>query len=116
MKALLDDGKLTAGHARALLTAADPIALAREVVAKGLSVRATEQLAAKSKQGPRPGAVGAGPRPGKSADLLSLERDLTGRLGLTVSIETEGKGGRLSIAYKSMEQLDDLLGKLTGGV
>jgi ParB family chromosome partitioning protein len=115
VKGLLDDGKLSAGHARALLTAADPVALAREVVAKGLSVRATEQLAAKSKQGVRPGAAGAGPKPGKSADLLSLERDLTSRLGLTVGIETEGKGGRVTIAYKSMEQLDDLLVRLTGG-
>jgi ParB family chromosome partitioning protein len=114
VKALLDDGKLSAGHARALLTAADPVALAREVVAKGLSVRATEQLAARSKQPPRPGAAG-GPKPGKSADLLSLERDLTSRLGLMVGIETEGKGGKVTIAYKSMEQLDDLLVRLTGG-
>ncbi|GIL40755.1 ParB/RepB/Spo0J family partition protein [Roseiterribacter gracilis] len=114
VKALLDDGKLMAGHARALLTAADPIALAREVVAKGLSVRATEQLAAKSKQAARPGTLGA-PRASKSADLISLERDLTGRLGLNVSIETEGKGGKVTIEYKSMEQLDDLLARLTGG-
>jgi ParB family transcriptional regulator, chromosome partitioning protein len=114
VKALLDDGKLMAGHARALLTAADPVALAREVVAKGLSVRATEQLAAKSKQTARPGSLAA-PRQSKSADLISLERDLTGRLGLNVSIETEGKGGKVTIAYKSMEQLDDLLARLTGG-
>jgi ParB family chromosome partitioning protein len=116
VKTLLDEHKLTAGHARALLTAADPVALAQEVVAKGLSVRATEQLAAKSKEAARPGGGGASRPQHKSADVASLERDLTGRLGLAVSIETEGKGGRISIAYKSMEQLDDLLARLTGGL
>jgi ParB family chromosome partitioning protein len=101
----LADGRLTIGHARAIITAHNPSELAREVIAKGLSVRQTEALA-KQIQQPK------GPLkrvPGKDADTRALEDDLSAALGLKVSIAHKGaKGGELMISYKDLEQLDGL--------
>ncbi len=123
VKALVQSGKLSAGHARALLTAPDAESLARTVTERGLSVRDTEQLANAAKGGPKgkqPGAAGvAAPPPAtpggksKNADLLALERDLTERLGLRVSIDSQGAGGILAIAYRSLDQLDEVIEKLS---
>jgi ParB family chromosome partitioning protein len=128
VKAMMRDGQLSAGHARALLTAPDPVALAATVVERGLSVRDAEQLAnqakAPLKTKPSSGARGdpgrldpSRPAGGKAkhADLLALERDLTGRLGLRVTIDAQGAGGTLSIAYRSLDQLDQVLEKLSRG-
>ena len=107
-------GELTAGHARALLTADDPEALADEVVAKGLNVRQTERLAQRGKPGsgkPR----GRPPKKAKDPNTAALERDLAAMLGLSVSIEERGEGGTLSIQYETLEQLDDLLQRLSDG-
>ncbi|MEM9681982.1 MAG: ParB/RepB/Spo0J family partition protein [Pseudomonadota bacterium] len=107
-------GELTAGHARALLTAADPEMLADEVVAKGLNVRQTERLAQRGKPGsgqPR----GRPPKKAKDPNTAALERDLAAMLGLSVSIEERGEGGTLSIQYETLEQLDDLLQRLSDG-
>jgi ParB family chromosome partitioning protein len=108
---LLQRGKLTAGHGRALLAAADPEALAQRVVALGLSVRQTEALAA------RPMKPSRQPAPAKDADTRALEHDLSRVLGLKVEIDhgsgEEGKGGgRLTIRYRSLEQLDDVIRRL----
>jgi ParB family chromosome partitioning protein len=124
VKAMIQDGQLSAGHARALLTAPDPQALAVTVAERGLSVREAEQLANQAKAAPAarpaPGGRPAEPtRPtlsagkAKHADLLALERDLAGRLGLRVTIDPQGKGGVLSIAYSSLDQLDQVLEKLS---
>jgi ParB family transcriptional regulator, chromosome partitioning protein len=108
---LLQEGMLSAGHARALLAAADPMALAERVITLGLSVRQTEALAARpSKPGRRP------PAP-KDADTRALEQDLGRVLGLKVAIEhgtgSGGKsGGSLTIRYQSLEQLDDVIRRL----
>jgi ParB family chromosome partitioning protein len=116
VKAMVQDGALSAGHARALLTAPDPEALAKTVAAGNLSVRETERLANQAKTAPKAKAKPAlstatsGP---KHADLLALERDMTERLGLRVTIEAHGNAGMLSIAYKSLDQLDLLLEKLS---
>ena len=113
VKALLDSGELTAGHGRALLAAADPETFAREVVAKGLSVRETERLAnqaaaARGKGGP-PAA-----KPAKDADTRALETDLSNLLGLKVEIKGKGGVGALTVHYKTLDQLDGLLARLSG--
>ncbi|MGB0507205.1 MAG: ParB/RepB/Spo0J family partition protein [Pikeienuella sp.] len=101
----LVDGRLSIGHARAIITAHNPSELAREVIAKGLSVRQTEALA-KQIQQPK-GAVKRAPA--KDADTRALEGDLSAALGLKVSIAHKGaKGGELKISYKDLEQLDGL--------
>ena len=113
--AMVREGALSAGHARALITSDDPLGLARTVVKRGLSVRQTEVLAKKS------GAEGrTGLSPGKivslkDADTRRLEEDLSAALGLKVSIDHDaGKpGGTLSLRYKSLDQLDEICRKLS---
>ena len=130
VKELVQSRKLSAGHARAVMTAPDPATLAHTIVNLGLSVRAAEDLArgAKPKGSKKksPGAaddlaalVGedepAPPPRAKDADTLALERSLSNLLGLAVSIDFDGSGGQLSIFYMSLEQLDDVLNRLSGG-
>ena len=108
---LLRAGKLTAGHARALVTASHPEALARQVVERDLSVRQTEQLARTAAT--PPGAVAARPTPrpsGKDADTRALEEDLAANLRLKVSIEHRPgqQAGELRIRYTTLEELDGL--------
>jgi ParB family chromosome partitioning protein len=114
VKTMLEKGELTAGHARALLTAADPLRLARDVVGRALNVRQTEKLVndegkAKPSSGGRPAGAGRDP------DIAALERDLAVSLGCRVTIRSLGKGGELTIAYGSLEQLDDVLARLSRG-
>jgi ParB family chromosome partitioning protein len=104
-------GRLSAGHARALITSENADALAEEVIAKGLSVRQTEALVreeqAGSKAAPSPKA-----RPQQNADTLSLEQDLQEALGLNVRLDDRGGKGELRLSYASLEQLDELCRKL----
>ena len=109
VKELVDGGALTAGHARALLNADDPETLARQVVRQGLNVRQTEKLA-QSKGVPTRSRRHVAE---KDADTLSLERDLTNLLGLKVEIKFRGGGGALIIHYGSLDQLDDILHRLS---
>jgi ParB family chromosome partitioning protein len=102
----LDAGELSAGHARALLAAADPVALAAEVVRRGLNVRATEQLVQRRSEIPRP------KRRLRDADTVALERELGARLGLRVSLEPKQRGGALTLHYTSLDQLDRVLSLL----
>ncbi len=111
---LLESGALTAGHARALVTADDPAALAREIVKKGLSVREAEALAKRAKPTAKKTAPPTHVK--KDADTRALENDLTAALGFKVSIdhnETSGKGA-VQIRYASLEELDDICAKLSG--
>lgn len=106
----LADGRLSAGHARALITTGDPSGLARRIVEKGLSVRAAEALATGARRGA--GTTAAGPaarRPAGDADIRELEGRLSDRLGLQVTIRHGGRGGELRIAYAGLEQLDALI-------
>ncbi|WP_135468312.1 ParB/RepB/Spo0J family partition protein [Crenalkalicoccus roseus] len=106
---LLRDGALTAGHARALLTAPDPVGLALQVVDRGLNVRQTEALAAaKPRSEPASPAV-------RDPETAALERDLSDRLGLKVSIRHAGRGGQVTIRYRDLDQLDGLVRLLGGG-
>ena len=106
-------GRLSAGHARAIATAGDPSALARRIVEEGLNVRQAEAL---SKERP-PAAKSArgGKRPGRNADIQSLEQDLEEVLGVGVEIRDTGGAGELRLSYSSLEQLDDLCRRLTNG-
>ena len=105
---LLRSGKLTAGHARALVTASNPESLARQVVDRDLSVRQTEQLArAVTDPTPRSPAARA---PAKDADTRALEEDLTAALRLKVTIDHRAgqQAGEIRIRYGSLEELDGL--------
>ena len=112
VKQLLDRGDISAGHARALLNAAEPEALALRVVKDGLNVRQTEKLA-QDKGGKAKKTAKA---TGQSSDTLALERDLTSMLGLKVGIRDNNGKGALTIHYQNLEQLDDLLHRLSHGV
>jgi ParB family chromosome partitioning protein len=119
VKALLDEGELSAGHGRALLAAEDPESLARQTVKKRLSVRQVERLIQQQKAGqgakPRaPRSLRSMPKSGaeKDADTIALERDLSNMLGLKVTIDFHQEGGTLTIGYKTLEQLDDVLRRL----
>ncbi len=106
----LRQGRLTAGHARTLVTAENPSALARQILDRGLSVRAAEALARGS----------AAPRPRKTptekdADTRVLEQDLSANLKMPVVIDHHPGGeGRVTIRYSTIEQLDALC-QLLGG-
>jgi len=106
VKDMVDDGRLSAGHARALLMADDPITLAQNIVARGLSVRETEQLIKSQGQ---PAKKRSSVVAGKDADTLALEHSLSNQLGLGVSIATKGKGGTVSISFGNLDQLDELI-------
>jgi ParB family chromosome partitioning protein len=113
IRAMLQKGDLTAGHARALLKADDPIGLARNVVEKGLNVRQTEHLAKSAKENGGGGKSKKKKEAGKNADTMALERDLANLLGLKVDIKFTGKGGTLTFHYKSLDQLDEILSRLS---
>jgi len=107
---MLVDGSLSAGHARTLVTAEDPAALARRIVEEGLSVRQAEALAQEPARTPGETRRSA-PLP-KDADTLALEKALSDATGLKVTISHGQKGGELKIAYRTLEQLDDICRRL----
>jgi ParB family chromosome partitioning protein len=111
---LLEAEKISAGHARALITADDPLALARLVVKNRLSVRETEALAKKG-FATRPAKPPANPKPSKDADTAALEGDLSASLGMKVEVnhDTGRESGRLTISYKTLDDLDELCRVLT---
>lgn len=106
---MLASGSLSAGHARALIPTSDPVSLARAIVAKGMSVRDAERLAQndiKAQTGPSDSAL---PRKEeKDADTIALERTLSDSLGLDVTVNHKSNGGHLRIAYKTLEQLEEI--------
>ena len=111
-------GKMSAGHARALITAPNPAALAEQIVKEGLNVRQAEVLARRAAEGPKPGKgkSRAGGATGEGgADIAALEQDLTDALGLPVSLADRGGKGELTLRYGSLEQLDDLCRRLMRG-
>jgi ParB family transcriptional regulator, chromosome partitioning protein len=109
---LVGTGQLSMGHARALVTAKDPEALAEEVVRRGLSVRETEKLAAAAKT-PRQRGLPIEYK-GAGADIAALERQLGELLGLKVDIKHSPKGGQVTLAYSSLDQLDMICQRLSG--
>jgi ParB family chromosome partitioning protein len=104
---MLLEGSLSAGHARALIPTSDPTALAKAIVARGLSVRDAERLAQNDIRAQNePTRDNA--KPQKDADTVALERSLSDSLGLDVKIAHKGEGGKLTISYKSLEQLENI--------
>jgi len=132
VKQLVQDGSLTAGHARALLSVDDPVTTAQQVIEKGLNVRQVEQLAREAQGNTREEPVaaaaaapignGSAPRAGsapaaraaKDPNTVALEQDVTNRLGLRVTISAQGQGGTISIQYQTLDQLDEVIERLTG--
>ena len=108
----LEAGRLTAGHARALLDLDGASAIADRIVKQGLNVRQTEALARRARTGadkPRaPKAAAA-----KDADTLDLETTLSNALGMKVEVMDGGGTGELRLHYQSLEQLDDLCARLS---
>jgi ParB family chromosome partitioning protein len=104
-------GRLTAGHARAIMSAAYPEVLAQTIVDKGLSVRDAEALA-KGKGGAPKKASGPRRAP-KDTDTTALEADIEESLGMSVDILDRGGAGELKIRYATLEQLDELCRRLT---
>ncbi|HBF30097.1 ParB/RepB/Spo0J family partition protein [Rhizobium sp.] len=104
---MLADGSLSAGHARALVSTSDPTSLARQIVAKGMSVRDAERIAQNDIRGLSQVRQAVTSQT-KDSDTIALERSLTDRLGLDVSISHKGSGGQLRINYKTLEQLEEI--------
>ena len=106
VKAWVREGKLTAGHARTLLGVADPEARAEELIAGEMTVRQAEQRSVKKAK--------SGGKKHKDPNIADLESNISNRLGLKVEIADKGdKGGEVRIAYKTLEQLDDLTRRLS---
>jgi ParB family transcriptional regulator, chromosome partitioning protein len=115
-KVFLAEGKLSAGHARALLAVADPDALAEKITSQGLSVRDVERIGQKEAQQAEPAARGSSPAAKeKDADTRALEKNLSDDLGLFVSISHKGEKGEVRIRYTTLEQLDALCKRLKAG-
>ncbi len=116
VKGMVQDGALSAGHARALLTAPDPVAVAREVVSRGLNVRQTEDLMRGDQPKARKGEAGSAAKAPamKDVNLLTLEEEISARIGLKVAINPQGQRGTITIHYQTLDQLDDVLHRLGG--
>lgn len=126
VKAMLEKGDITMGHARALLTAENPVELAKQIVKKGLNVRQAENFSkgalervAREVKEPRakvPNAYRAPETNGfKDPDILALEETLSENLGLKVSIYDRGQSGEIVLTYDSLSQLDEILKRLGEG-
>ena len=104
----LEEGRLSAGHARALLEVDDPVALAERVVSRGLNVRQTEALA---REGRRPATPIRG-RAVKDADTRAMESDLSEVLGMPVEVRDAQGAGTVVVRYANLEQLDEICRRL----
>ncbi len=103
---MISEGKISSGHARAIMNSAFPEQLAERIVNENLSVRAAESLAKQRNKGIKKVKL-------KDPDTIDLENSLTAKLGLNVSIDHKGKkGGSIKIDYKSLDQLELITTKL----
>ena len=114
---MLTNGAISAGHARALVSAENPEALAKRIQAENLSVREVERLIAAEKSGDDVAPLSKSAKPsgggGKDSDTLALERQMSDHLGMRVTIDAKGTKGAVRIEFKDLDQLDDLLGLLS---
>lgn len=111
VKGYLENGKLTSGHARALLTAREPEVLAETVISKGLNVRQTEKLAQEGLEKKKKQTVSKKSDKQEECDALAV--DLSRILGITVAIRPKSVGGELILSYETLEQLDSLIRRLS---
>lgn len=107
VRVFVDDGRISAGHARSLVGLENARGIAERIVNEGMSVRQIEELASSQASAELAGG-GKLSKPAKDADTLALEKSLTDMLGYKVEINHKSKGGELKIKYKSLEQLDAL--------
>jgi ParB family chromosome partitioning protein len=111
VQAYIGEGKISAGHARMLVGQPDPERLAREIVERGLNVRQVEAMAQERAHASGK-SVKARQRGTKDADTAALEKRLSDALGLAVTIDHRGQGGVLTIRYRGVEQLDEVIRRL----
>jgi ParB family chromosome partitioning protein len=109
IKGMVEKKELTVGHARALLTAKNPVELATEVLKKGYSVRQTEKLASKK------ATTKVKSKPEKDGDILTLEEELSSVLNTSVSIKWNGMTGSVVISGLDLDKLDLILQRLSLG-
>ncbi|NGM46933.1 ParB/RepB/Spo0J family partition protein [Rhodobacter sp. SGA-6-6] len=108
VQAMVRDGQISAGHARALIGTGNPEALARRVAAQGLSVREVERLVREA-AAEKPARKGSDKAREKDSDTRALEADLSAHLGMQVQIEMAGgQAGMLSVRFKTLDDLDRL--------
>jgi ParB family chromosome partitioning protein len=115
VKAMIADGRLSAGHARALITARNPLKLAEDIVRDGLSVRQIEASLRADRASTDDATAPVAKVKTKDANVAALEKELSQRLGLKVALTVDGSGGALSIHYRTLDQLDLVLTKLRSG-
>ena len=111
VKAFISDGRISAGHARMLIGQPDPEKIAREIVDRGLNVRQVEAMAQEHARASGK-STKAHKRALKDPDTAALEKRLSDALGLTVTIDHRGQGGVVTIRYRAVEQLDDVIRRL----
>lgn len=115
IKKLVNDGLLSAGHARALLAVSNPEDVAHQIIDQGLTVRDVEKIAQREASAGTDGATGAQrAKADKDPDTRALEQALEEVLGLSVSIAHKSNGGEVRLRYKTLEQLDGLCRRLRG--
>lgn len=109
VKGYIHSGQLSGGHARMLVGHPDAEALAEEIVARGLNVRQVEAMAREGGKKPR---TARKQKPGKDADTQAMEKRLSDALGLSVTIDHKGEAGTVHIAYRDLDQLDEVVRRL----
>jgi len=109
VQVMLADGRLSAGHGRAILASDNMSGLAHEIVKRGLSVREAEALA---KKGGVKSPAKQTLKPPKDADTRALEKKLSDTVGMRVTVNATGEKGELKVDFKSLEQLDDICKRL----
>ena len=115
VKQMISTGALSMGHARALIPARDPVHLAEEIIRKGMSVRQAEELAKHHIENRQIHVKkNAAASTQVDADTLQLEKELERLIGLKIKINTQGKAGALTVYYKDLDQLDDIIRRLRG--
>ena len=112
VKQMITKGDLTLGHARTLITAKDPVGLAEEIVKRSLNVRQAEDLAKRTSEKPQNFKKKKPEDTAESGDVVALEKELERVIGLKVKIHTQGKAGSLTLYYKDLDQLDEIIKKL----
>jgi ParB family chromosome partitioning protein len=109
VKSAMRAGKLTAGHARALIGHPEPEKLAQQIIARDLNVRQVEALVRESGKS---GSPEKKPPPKKEADTVAMEKRASDALGMSVTIDHRDNGGTVNIKYRSLDQLNDIMKRL----
>lgn len=114
IKVLIRENKLSAGHARAVITAADPESLIKQIIDQNLNVRDTEQLVKNTKNPSKPVSAKAGKQylGPMDTDVQLITEQLAESLNMKVRLVIKGQGGAITINFQNLNQLDILLERL----